>query len=478
MKNTVKCITKNSNCYLYNLDFSLLMWIHPELAKVCDGELNIDSYYHSKYLYLKKYGFFKDCEAVEFSTNIDKTVIENNIVNVPQIVFETTDFCNLNCSYCSLGDLYSFSKPKKRNINFEKAKHLLEYIYGIKPKGETLGIGFFGGEPLVNGEFVINIVNEAKLLNREGKVNLLFYITTNAVLLDRYLDFLVENKFNILISLDGDEIGQSYRKLANNDKNSFKKVISNIDLLYNKYPSYFANHVEFNSVLTNKNSVKRIYEFIYERYHKIPSIAQLNTDHVNPGREKLMKEIFSDKKNSERLFIESNSKLMPVVKDKLMIYNEVKKFITNNSINFYICNILDLLYNEIVSIPTKTCSPFQRKIFLNTYNKILPCEKVSYKYFMGEVNSGDININFEDVIKRFHFYYEHIKPICKNCYNRRSCSICLLTLENLNKIDTNDFACPNYMSEKDFSNKLGEIFSLLESNSDDFIEMISDNLSV
>lgn len=36
-------------------------------------------------------------------------------------------------------------------------------------------------------------------------------MTTNAILLDRYMDFLAENEFRLLISLDGDEKGQSYR---------------------------------------------------------------------------------------------------------------------------------------------------------------------------------------------------------------------------------------------------------------------------
>ena len=36
-------------------------------------------------------------------------------------------------------------------------------------------------------------------------------MTTNAMLLDRYLDYLVEKGFHLLVSLDGDKDGDSYR---------------------------------------------------------------------------------------------------------------------------------------------------------------------------------------------------------------------------------------------------------------------------
>lgn len=55
-------------------------------------------------------------------------------------------------------------------------------------------------------------------------------MTTNGVLLNKYMDFLVSNDFSLLISLDGDEFNNSYRnnKLG---RNSFSHVTDNIDKL-------------------------------------------------------------------------------------------------------------------------------------------------------------------------------------------------------------------------------------------------------
>ncbi|MEG1669349.1 hypothetical protein [Chryseobacterium sp.] len=48
-----------------------------------------------------------------------------------------------------------------------------------------------------------------------------FSMTTNAILLDKYVDYLAEKKFNLLISLDGNEEHTSYR-VNSADKNAFE----------------------------------------------------------------------------------------------------------------------------------------------------------------------------------------------------------------------------------------------------------------
>lgn len=90
----------------------------------------------------------------------------------------------------------------------------------------------------MNGRFVEMIVEEAKRLNEKKKLKLEFTITTNATLIDRYLDLLVDNQFKMLISLDGDEKGQGYRTFMKDGTNSFWQAIRNIDRLQCEYPDF------------------------------------------------------------------------------------------------------------------------------------------------------------------------------------------------------------------------------------------------
>jgi len=93
------------------------MLIHPELKKIHEKstDINIDAYYLKKYSYLVNHGFFGEAKPFEFKANISENSIKENITQTKVIVFEITDYCNLKCKYCSLGDLYNFSKKESRS---------------------------------------------------------------------------------------------------------------------------------------------------------------------------------------------------------------------------------------------------------------------------------------------------------------------------------------------------------------------------
>jgi len=476
MRKTFIHFTENNNLYLYVPQYSFSMLIHPELEKVHNESIEINPYYLKKYEYLKEYGFFDRPSTIDFSTTLEESFVKENINQTRQIVFETTDHCNLSCSYCSLGELYNFGKKDRKNINTRYAINFLKYIFHIKSKNSKLIISFFGGEPLVNSDFIKKIVEMAKQLNIEKKLDLEFNMTTNATLIHRHIQFLVENNFVLLISLDGNENGHSYRTFAKNNKNSFQKTVENVDMILNSYPEYFAKKVDFNAVLSNRNSIKDIYEFIYNRYNKIPRIAQINASDISPSKKDLFEKMFRSKRKSEEEFQREESMLLPITHKQLMLYRELGDFLNNFSINFYISNLLYLFYDQINPFPTGTCFPFQRKIFLNTHHNLLPCEKVSYKYSMGKATS-DVVFDLSEIVKRYNFYYNHFKKVCKNCYANRSCSICLLTLDNLEKLGTEEFACSGFQDEAIFKNKLKRVFSFLEQHPSDFFQII-DNVMI
>lgn len=150
MLKSVVYTSDNDNLYLYNIRENYSLLIHPDLGKIYQGSSDeVSPYYHNKYEYLRRMGVFSSLEFTNFDTILDKSVVDNNIQNIRQIVFETTDYCNLNCSYCSLGNMYNFSKDNPKNIKEEYAINFLDFILKIKPKGSKLMIGFFGGNLLL-----------------------------------------------------------------------------------------------------------------------------------------------------------------------------------------------------------------------------------------------------------------------------------------------------------------------------------------
>ena len=62
-------------------------------------------------------------------------MVEKSFIDTPQIVFETTDLCNLNCTYCALGELYDgFDERIGKKINTTYAVNLIKYVFDLKPK--------------------------------------------------------------------------------------------------------------------------------------------------------------------------------------------------------------------------------------------------------------------------------------------------------------------------------------------------------
>lgn len=141
--------------------------------------------------------------------------------------------------------------------------------------------GFYGGEPLMNTDFITRMVDYAGKL--DVRRNFIFSMTTDAMLLDRYTDYLVEKRFHLLIRLDGDKHGQS-RRATHDGKNSFDRVCKNAKDLQAKYPDYFTRYVEFDAVLHNRNGVARTHDFIMREFGKKPTVSESNNSGIRPDK--------------------------------------------------------------------------------------------------------------------------------------------------------------------------------------------------
>lgn len=108
-------------------------------------------------------------------------------------------------------------------------------------------------------------------------------MTTNGLLLNNHLDYLVEKKFNLWISLDGNKKDNSYR-VDQHGRDSHKRVVENSKLLQLKYPEYFKKYVNFNSVLHNRNNVESAYQYIKSNFGKDTTISPLNNSGIRKDK--------------------------------------------------------------------------------------------------------------------------------------------------------------------------------------------------
>ena len=135
----------------------------------------------------------------------------------------TTTECNLQCRYCfgetmedfdeDFGDFeLDYSLPKKADYD-------VGYLDRFSRMDPDCVITFYGGEPLLNADFMRKTMDQVKAKH--------FMIQTNGQLLDKLEPEYVNRFHTILVSIDGEEaLTDHYR-----GKGTFRKVIDNLKLI-------------------------------------------------------------------------------------------------------------------------------------------------------------------------------------------------------------------------------------------------------
>ena len=378
-------------------------------------------------------------------------MLEKNLENLNQLTFEVTDACNLKCRYCGYGDFYEgYDIRESKFFPMNKAITILEYMiekwsskYSVSYKKNTY-ISFYGGEPLLNMKFIKEIV--AWISSKEIlHCHFVFTMTTNALLLKKYIDYLAEHDFHILVSLDGDKYNNSYR-VDKHGKNAFEKIINNLNYVKEKYPKYFEKRVAFSAVLHNKNSYDSIFKFFKETFNKLPLIAQLNPMNIKPDNIRDFSKIFNSRIDS----ISQSADKEVLQRELFMDDPKIKCLCTY--IHWHSGNVFKS-YNDLISdeknkkwIPTGTCLPFEKKMFVTVNGKILPCERISHEYALGQVEDNKVFLDFEAIAKKYNTWYEKYIPQCTDCYADHICKQCMF----YNPLLNNTGECPCIMRSDEF----------------------------
>jgi uncharacterized protein len=398
------------------------------------------------------------------------------LANLKQLTFEVTDACNLRCKYCGYGEFYDdYDKRENKMISVKAAINLIDYLINYWKSNLNISsnrnvfISFYGGEPLLNFKFIQTIVSRLENLDCPYR-NFSFSMTTNAILLDRYMDYLAEKQFHLLISLDGNEYNTSYR-VDKADKPAFQRIIKNVDTLQKKYPAYFEQKVNFNAVLHNRNSVESIVQFIKDKYNKIPSIGELNNIGIKPNKEKVFKDTYQNIRES--LYQSENYE---AIEQEMFLsstnYLNLSRFLYQYS-GFVYKDYTDLLFDNSNKkrFPTGTCLPFDKKMFITVNGKILPCERISHKYALGSVSDQEVILDFQSIVDKYNGYYAKLDNQCSICHNAKTCIQCVF---NLNDLAETKPVCFGFMNKQKFQDYVETQMDFLREHPEDYYRIMEE----
>lgn len=467
--------------YLYSEKHNKILLLHPTLVHIIRQEEKLPgmtegkeksflrekiNYYYKKYRLLKENGYFEKIdEADRITGRYSGKSLEDHLHNNGHLIFEVTDYCNLKCSYCIYGELYQgYSFRKNHYLSLKKAKNIFDYMVDFwnSPKNHSynkeIRIGFYGGESLLNFPFIKEMVQYAKKIRLKHN-SFTFGLTTNGTLLDKYMEYLAENRFRILISLDGDEKSNGFR-VFQNGKPVYKTIYNNIIKLRGRFPAYFEKYVDFNAVLHRLNSLEGIYNFFESNFNKIPHITEVSLSDVKDSQREVVNNMYrsiSDSvkqaKNPGKLQNDFRLSVPPV-----SIINKVLHQYSGDTFK----KIKDFLYSGVPGsrTPTASCVPLQRRLFLTADGKILPCERVSHIHTLGRVTEEKVEIDFDKIAEKYNQFFDRLADQCRLCSGIKTCRNCVLKMETGKK----GYQCRFISDQVQLKKYLSQAVTFLEEN--------------
>lgn len=468
-----------SDCnYLLSSSAKELMLIHPALGLIIDkysegydipewleslGENKQElQYYYNYFLFLKANGYFEDVEKRGLhEKETSAGMMEYFFTNTDRVALEVTESCNLDCTYCGLGDLYQQDiKRTGKHLPFATAKRLIDYLWEQRNRKnfirefKELTFSFYGGEPLLNFPLVEKLVSYINSLDWKT-AQIKFRITTNGVLLEKHIDYLVQHDFILVVSLDGNKDHNSYRVYKDGDQ-SFAEVSAGIDRLRKKYPAYFTEKVKFNTVIHSKNSKADASEFFRDTYNKEPSYIAMTPTNVNPDRTEDFKQIYPQRPGNTEKKI-STVDLYTLLLD-----------VTNNVINNYRQLLTD--HKNKILISTATCNPFKSKIFLTAGGDLLPCEKIPPKYALGKVDPEKVMLDYQKAADKYNSWYNHLSRLCNTCCKAPKCAKCMFCIQ----FDADPPTCDEYHNRERYNNFLKDAMGVFEKHPGQYVSLLKE----
>lgn len=302
--------------------------------------------------------------------------------------------CNLKCPYCFANEFVNKNKTDISIENFETAVNFLT-------KNGKTSIGLIGGEPTLHPDFKEII---KKLLANRKIEEVTVY--TNGILLGEYIYELVHPKVRILVNCNSPtEIGES----------NYKKIVDNLDTLFNKY--YMKDRINLGINLYSDNLNYQYMIELLKRYqlHRVrisitvpdfSTVGDVDVIDYFKQRKPFLLEFFKNMDSIQVLpYYDCN-------KPPFCIWNEEERSWIENYVSKY---------------PVSECNLIGRKSTCWPVIDILPDLKAVRCFGMSDFLKLNI-ADFEDITDLASYFLNEIdaniynickSEMCVNCYERK-----------------------------------------------------------
>lgn len=354
---------------------------------------------------------------------------ENLDKKLSSLLLEVTEKCNLRCRYCIYHPEHlEFRDFGHRDMDFEVAKKAIDFVleHSSQTKEEVV-IGFYGVEPLLNYPLIKNCVQYVKNQAANCGRKIAFSMTTNSTLINKDIaDFLTDNDFNIIISLDGPEELHNENRVYIDEQGSFNDTIAGVKTILKSRTIKGKEKVPlvFNMVVDGENVVDK-----YDRIQKFLDSSEWMPENIQvliSAIDYAPKESTYIKPQTKEELYYSKNRIDPLTYWSDNVISEKKdNLFSKASLDKGLSRIHNRLYSKE---PVKEygmngcCVPGHRRMYVTINGNIYPCEKVGNIPPIGNVTDGF----WIDNIKKYyvHDFIEEARKYCKYCWAVNLCGLC------------------------------------------------------
>ena len=324
---------------------------------------------------------------------------KNNSKVIKALCLHVAHTCNLNCSYCFASQ--GKYQGERALMSFETGKRAFDFLIENSGTRRNLEVDFFGGEPLMNWEVVVKLVEYARSIEKQHNKNFRFTLTTNGVLLDdEKIDFLNEHMSNVVLSLDGrPEIHDHFRK-DYTGRGSYDVILPKFKRLVEKREG---KNYYMRGTFTHNNV-----DFTNDIFH----MADLGF------RELSMEPVVCPPGDPYALTDEDLPKLFEQY--EILAKEMLKRKKAGNGFTFY-HYMLDLKNGPCIYKRITGCGSGTEYMAVTPWGELFPCHQFvgDEKYSLGNIWDGIKNTKVQDEFRSCNAY---ARPECKDCWARLYCS--------------------------------------------------------
>ena len=179
---------------------------------------------------------FKFCDKkVTFNSESiqPKEIPDKKLFKISEASLDVSGTCNMNCNYCA----EKMTLPLRSPISKEMLPEMIDIIFQWFSTSKKISIRIGSGEPLLQSKVVHEIGTRSRFLAQKSNQSLDLFLTTNGTLLnDSICKWLIDDNWNVKISLDGS--AQIHNQ--NRGAGTFEKIEKYIRLFAITIPEKFS----------------------------------------------------------------------------------------------------------------------------------------------------------------------------------------------------------------------------------------------